>query len=108
METAAPRFDGLMIFRAVLAAWILIGPWLFGTGFDASGISDWAVGLAILTVALGAGKQPGLRWLQAAAGLWMIFSAVVLDPQSEFQRYDEILLGKLLLFSAPVTRELFT
>jgi hypothetical protein len=108
VDAAATRIDGLMLFRAFLAAWLLAAPWLLGGGVDPSGLSDALVGVGMLVVAFGAARAPSLRWLQAALGLWLIFSAVLLEPSSDLQRYDEILLGKLLLLSAPVTRELFT
>jgi hypothetical protein len=101
------KIDGLMLFRAGVALWILGSPWLIGEGANASALSDTLVGLAALVVALGAERRPALRWLQAAAGLWLVFSSALLEP-TELQRYNEILVGKLLLLSAPVTRDLFT
>jgi hypothetical protein len=105
---AAPKkIDGLMLFRAGLGLWMLVTPWLIGDGATASALSDSLVGVAALVVAGGAERWPALRWLQAAAGLWLVFAAVMLDP-SELQRYNEILIGKVMLISAPVTRDLFT
>ena len=92
---------------ALTAAWILASPWLMGDGADASALSDTLVGLTALVVAFGAERRPGLRWLQAAAGVWLMFSSAVLEP-TDFQRYNEILVGKMLLLSAPISRDLFT
>ncbi len=105
--TAGPRIDGLMLFRVGLGLWLLGSPWLIGDGATASALSDSLVGLSVLVVGLGAARWPALRWLQAAVGVWLMFSSAVLEP-AELQRYNEILIGKVLLFSAPVTRELFT
>jgi hypothetical protein len=98
-----------MLFRGILGVWILASPWILSEGgADASALSDTLVGVATLVVAFGAERHPGLRWLAAAAGLWMVFSSALLDPTTDLQRYHEILMGKTLLLSAPISRELFS
>jgi hypothetical protein len=108
VQRVLARLDGLMLFRSGLGAWLLlVSPWLLGTRLDPSGISDTLCGLLVIAVATGAERRPWLRFVQAAVALWVIFSAVVLEP-AELQRYNEILVGKLMLLTAPVSRKLFT
>jgi hypothetical protein len=103
----AARLDGLMLFRSGLGLWLLLSPWLIGTHLDPSGTSDTLAGLAVIAIASGAEKHTWLRFVQAAVALWVIFSAVLLEP-AELQRYNEILVGKLLLLTAPVSRKLLS
>jgi hypothetical protein len=107
MERVVARLDGLMMLRAGLGAWLLLSPWLIGTHLDASGTSDTLAGLAAIAVALNAERWPKLRFVQAALAVWVIFSAVLLEP-AELQRYNEILVGKLLLITSAVSRDTFT
>ncbi len=100
------KLDALLIFRALIGVWLIVGAWWMGAGFDAAGTSDTVAGMAIIAIACAAARVPKLRLAQAAIGVWVMFAAVLLEPH-EIQMYSEILTGKVLLISAAVRREMF-
>jgi hypothetical protein len=107
-EAPAPRVDGIFVFRALLGSWLIASAWLLGAGLDAIGVSNLVAGAAVIAVAARAERHPRLRFLQAAIAVWVMFSAVLIEPSGPAELYSDILTGKVILISAVVSRDLFT
>ena len=100
------KLDGVVVFRACCAAWLLGSPWLLGRGFDLPGAIEFAAGLAMLAIAFCAERFVALRIAQLAVGFGVAMAGVVLDT-TEAQMYCDFLGGKVLFMTALVSSEIF-
>lgn len=102
---AKQQWDGILILRASLGAWLVVAPWLLPGGQWMHRLSGALAGLVVLAVAFVAERRPAFRFVQAAAALWILFSAAVLPPGPIM--ISSMMTGLAVLASAAVTRETF-
>lgn len=92
----------------MLAGALLLGAGLAGHLRQPIGISDAACALALLGVSLRVDRTPGLRWVLFSLGVWLMLSPFVATGAGPISYLIEVLVGKVVLLTAPASAELFT
>jgi hypothetical protein len=103
---AKQRLDAVVIFRAALGVWLILSPLVLPGSDRAHLVSGALSGALMLFIAFNAERHRGLRYLQALVGVWVMASAALLEPGPIM--IGELVTGHVLLFSAAISRAMFT
>jgi hypothetical protein len=103
---AKRRIDGVLIFRAAVAAWLILLPLLLPDSAPPHMVSGALSGALMLFIAFYAERHSSLRCLQALVGVWVMASAALLEPGAIM--IAELVTGHVLLFSAAISRAMFS
>jgi hypothetical protein len=90
---------------------LILGAWLFLSAFlwshtAADRVNDWAVGLAIVVFAVIALSNPAVRWVNTVLGGWLIVSGFALPHVHWGTRWNEVIVGLLVVFVSIVPTEI--
>lgn len=98
MDTKTARY-----LNIVAGAWLSLSALLWWH----SGL-QWAntliMGGIIIVVAAGAAEMPNLRYLNTLAGVWLILSALYLRPFSAGTRWNNLVVGVVVMVLSLVGR----
>ena len=99
---------GLALFRAFVGALVVSVPWVVGNGLDAYGVTEVAIGVALVAAAPLMHRAQWLRWVQAALAMALFFTPFAFgEAVCDRQIYCAVLLGHMVFITAIVTPTLF-
>ena len=89
---------------------VLLGAWLFISDFawrhgQAAGTNTWITGLLAVAFALWALWMPAMRWWNTLLGAWVVIAAIVLPHIAAGTRWNNIIVGALILLISLVPSE---
>jgi hypothetical protein len=97
--------------RAARTLNLILGAWLFLSAFlwthtPVDRFNDWAVGLAIVLVAVIALSSPVVRWANTILAVWLFVAAFALPHAHWGTRWNEVLVAIFVFFIAIVPTEI--
>jgi hypothetical protein len=102
---AKQRWDGIAIFRAAIAVWLALTPWLLPASDWMHRLSGALSGVLMLCIAAWAQRRASLRYLQGLVGVWVMASAALLAPGPIM--ISSLVSGFVVLVTAFATSEMF-
>lgn len=101
MATAQGQAITASGLNLVAGIWLILAPFILGYGGTVAALNDLVVGIVVGVVALvrmfSALRTNWLSWVNAVAGLWLIFAPSILDYTTAVARTNDIVLGIIIL-----------
>jgi hypothetical protein len=84
------------VLNVVLGAWLVVSDLVWRHG-EAASTNTWICGLLVIAFALWALWMPRMRYWNTLLGAWLIFAAFVLEHFSSGTRWNNVILGGVIL-----------
>ncbi|HXU01664.1 MAG TPA: hypothetical protein VN903_11765 [Polyangia bacterium] len=68
------QYKGLRLLNVFLGLWVVVSSALLGHAGSAVAINGWVTGIIIVVTALLEFRLPGFRFVNTAAGVWLVAS----------------------------------